>query len=174
MKILITSGSWNAALVVMKSLAKRGCQIYLLDSDSYCAGFRSRHCSGGIVTPRESDRAGYIDALIKIIDNSKGLASGKIYNIGNPRNNFSIKELAEMMLDLAPNYHHFKENAPKIRIVSITSNAYYGEGYQDMQNRSPHIDNTMQDLDWEPKVTLREALHGTFEAYVEELKKTGK
>ncbi len=31
-----------------------------------------------------------IDALMKIIDNPRGVASGKIYNIGNPRNNYSI------------------------------------------------------------------------------------
>ena len=37
-----------------------------------------------------------IDALMKIIDNPEGVASGKIYNIGNPRNNYSVKELAAM------------------------------------------------------------------------------
>ena len=42
-----------------------------------------------------------IDALMKIIDNPQGIATGKIYNIGNPKNNFSVKDLAQMMLDLA-------------------------------------------------------------------------
>ena len=42
-----------------------------------------------------------IDALMKIIENRDGVASGKIYNIGNPKNNFSVRELAEMMLELA-------------------------------------------------------------------------
>ncbi len=45
----------------------------------------------------------YIDdgiaALMKIIANDGGVASGKIYNIGNPANNFSVRELATMMLD---------------------------------------------------------------------------
>ncbi len=42
-----------------------------------------------------------IDALMKIIENSDGIATGKIYNVGNPRNNFSVRELAQMMIDLA-------------------------------------------------------------------------
>src|ERR1017187_10119443 len=42
-----------------------------------------------------------IDALLKIIDNPAGVASGQIYNIGNPKNNYSVRELAEMMLALA-------------------------------------------------------------------------
>ena len=40
----------------------------------------------------------YIDdgiaALMKIIANEDGIATGKIYNIGNPANNFSVRELA--------------------------------------------------------------------------------
>ena len=35
-----------------------------------------------------------IDALLKIIANDGGIASGKIYNIGNPANNYSVRELA--------------------------------------------------------------------------------
>ena len=33
-----------------------------------------------------------ISALMKIIDNPGGIASGKIYNIGNPANNYSVRE----------------------------------------------------------------------------------
>src|SRR6476620_3248050 len=42
-----------------------------------------------------------VDALMRIIANKDGVASGKIYNIGNPVNNYSIRELATMMLQLA-------------------------------------------------------------------------
>jgi len=45
-----------------------------------------------------------INALIKIIANDGGIASGKIYNIGNPDNNYSVRDLARMMLDLALTY----------------------------------------------------------------------
>src|SRR5574340_1421025 len=40
-----------------------------------------------------------IDALMKIIANAGGVASGKIYNIGNPANNLSVRELARVMVE---------------------------------------------------------------------------
>jgi nucleoside-diphosphate-sugar epimerase len=105
-----------------------------------------------------------IDALIKIIDNRKGIASGNIYNIGNPKNNFSIKELAEMMLTLAKSYPEYG-NAKKVKLIQTTSQAYYGKGYQDVQNRVPKIDNTCRDLEWRPRITMNKALKLIFDAY---------
>lgn len=110
-----------------------------------------------------------IDALIKIIENKNNIASGKIYNIGNPKNNHSIVEVAEMMLALAPSYPYFRECIKDVRIVGVTSNKHYGEGYQDMINRTPYIRNTQRDLGWKPKVNLRQALKETLAAYVDEL-----
>ena len=46
-----------------------------------------------------------------------------------------------------------------------TAEAYYGKGYQDVENRTPKIDNTKTDLGWAPKVRMREALAQIFEAY---------
>ena len=110
-----------------------------------------------------------LDALLKIIENPGGIATGKIYNIGNPGNNHSIKELAEMVLAMAPAYPYFRENAGKVKIVSVPSGEHYGEGYQDVQNRIPHIENTKKELDWMPRVSMREALERTYKAYIEYL-----
>jgi len=111
----------------------------------------------------------YIDdgiaALMKIIANDGGVAGGKIYNIGNPRNNYSVRELARMMLDLALTYPEYRESAAKVKLVETTADAYYGEGYQDVQNRVPKIDNTCADLDWQPIVTMAESLRHIFDAY---------
>ncbi len=106
-----------------------------------------------------------IDALVKIIANKNGVASGKIYNIGNPKNNFSIKDLAEMMLSLAKTYPEYAKKAQKVRLVETTAQAYYGKGYQDVQNRVPKIDLTCRDLDWKPQVTMKRALKLIFDAY---------
>jgi nucleoside-diphosphate-sugar epimerase len=106
-----------------------------------------------------------IDALMKIIENRNGIASGKIYNVGNPRNNLSIKQLAEMMLKLAIKYPEYEQQARKVRIVKTTSGEYYGKGYQDMQNRVPHIANTTRDLDWRPKVGMKDAVTRVLESY---------
>ena len=54
-----------------------------------------------------------IDALMKIIENPDGIANGKIYNIGNPRNNYSVKHLAQMMLKLALTYPEYSRSAKK-------------------------------------------------------------
>lgn len=106
-----------------------------------------------------------ISALMKIIDNKDGVASGQIYNIGNPDNNHSIRDLATMMLDLAKQYPEYSDSAAKVNIVETTSAAYYGKGYQDVQNRVPKIDNTMHDLDWKPEYTMEQALEHVFDAY---------
>jgi len=111
----------------------------------------------------------YIDdgiaALMKIIANRDGIASGKIYNIGNPANNWSVRELAERMLELARRYPEYSENAARVTLLDTTADAYYGRGYQDVQNRVPKIDNTCADLDWKPVVTMEDALTRIFDAY---------
>jgi nucleoside-diphosphate-sugar epimerase len=106
-----------------------------------------------------------IDALMKIIENPGRVASGKIYNIGNPRNNLSIRQLARLMVDLALTYPEYRESARKVRLVTTSSEKYYGKGYQDMQNRVPQIDRTWRDLRWKPSVGLREAIKQIYEAY---------
>ncbi|MDA8329252.1 MAG: bifunctional UDP-4-keto-pentose/UDP-xylose synthase [Betaproteobacteria bacterium] len=106
-----------------------------------------------------------ISAMMKIIDNVDGIASGKIYNIGNPHNNHSIRDLAHMMLKLASQFPEYRDSAAKVNIVETTADAYYGKGYQDVQNRVPKIDNTMQELDWKPEYTMAQALEQVFEAY---------
>jgi nucleoside-diphosphate-sugar epimerase len=106
-----------------------------------------------------------IDALVKIIANTGGIASGKVYNIGNPRNNFSVRALAEMMVELALEYPEYRPSARKVRIKRTTAERYYGSGYQDVQNRVPKITATQRELEWTPRVGMREALRFIFEAY---------
>jgi nucleoside-diphosphate-sugar epimerase len=111
----------------------------------------------------------YIDdgiaALMKIIDNRGGIATGKIYNIGNPANNYSVRDLAHMMLALARQYPEYRESAAAVTIVETTAAEYYGAGYQDVQNRVPKIDNARADLDWSPTVGMDDALRRIFDAY---------
>jgi nucleoside-diphosphate-sugar epimerase len=106
-----------------------------------------------------------IDALMKIIENPAGIATGRIYNIGNPANNYSVRELATMMLDLAKSYPEYRDSAAKVKIVEVSSGDYYGEGYQDVQNRVPMIENTIEDLGWSPKVDMATALERIFDSY---------
>lgn len=106
-----------------------------------------------------------VDALMKIIANENGVASGKIYNIGNPVNNFSIRDLAGMMLKLAAEYPEYAESAKQVQLVETTSAAYYGKGYQDVQNRVPKITNTCEELNWKPTTSMPDTLRNIFDAY---------
>ncbi|MGI4848701.1 MAG: bifunctional UDP-4-keto-pentose/UDP-xylose synthase [Janthinobacterium lividum] len=106
-----------------------------------------------------------VDALMAIIANEGGVASGKIYNIGNPVNNYSIRELATMMLKLAAEYPEYAQAAKAVQLVETTSASYYGKGYQGVQNRVPKIENTCADLAWQPRTTMADALRHIFDAY---------
>jgi nucleoside-diphosphate-sugar epimerase len=106
-----------------------------------------------------------IEALMQILHNPRGVADGRIYNIGNPANNCSVKELAQLLLELAAGIPEYREAASRVKLVETTSGRYYGEGYQDVQNRTPNVDGTREDLDWAPRVPLREALARILESY---------
>ena len=106
-----------------------------------------------------------IDALMKILHNTNDIANGKIFNIGNPKNNHSVRELASMMLEIACSIPEYAKTAQQVKIIETTSGAYYGEGYQDVQNRVPAIDNTVSELHWQPSTNMQDALKHIFEAY---------
>jgi nucleoside-diphosphate-sugar epimerase len=115
----------------------------------------------------------YVDdaivALTAIIANPNNIATRKIYNIGNPQANHSIRTLAEKMLALAAHYPVFAEGAKKTKIEVVSSDAYYGKGYQDVQHRVPNIDATVRELHWSPKIDLDGALTRVFDAYAAQL-----
>ena len=134
----------------------RGEDVRLVD------GGRQRRCFTGI-----SDG---IDALMKIIENRNGCASGKIYNIGNPANSLSVRELAQQMLQIAAGYQEYRVNAAKVRLIDVSAADYYGRGYQDVEHRVPKIENTQADLEWSPQVGMQEALRQIFEAYRHEMR----
>ena len=110
-----------------------------------------------------------INALMGIISNRGRVASGKIYNIGNPENDLSVRELAQLMLEIALEFPEYYTGAKQVELVEVDAMSYYGEGYQDIQTRVPWIENTSRELDWQPRVDLRTALTLVFEAYRHEV-----
>jgi nucleoside-diphosphate-sugar epimerase len=99
-----------------------------------------------------------INALIKIIKNENNCSDQQIFNIGNPYNELSIKELAYLIVDLAKGYNKLKELAEKTEICVANSSEYYGKSYQDVQRRVPYIKKTEQILNWKPKIGIRDCL----------------
>ena len=120
---------------------------------------------GGAQKRAFADISDGISALMRIIENKDGVANGKIFNIGNPGNIHSVRELAEMMLKMAAEYPEYAEEARKTQIVETSSGEFYGKGYQDVQHRVPKIDNTISELEWKPELTMEQSLRRIFEAY---------
>ena len=110
-----------------------------------------------------------VDCLMRIIDNKGGVASGKIYNIGNPKNNVSIRELAEMLLGQALKIREYRASARRVRLRSVKAETFFGVGYQDIQFRVPSIANARRDLRWSPKVNMDTSLRLILEAYRKQL-----
>lgn len=106
-----------------------------------------------------------IDCLKRIIENPGGIASGKIYNVGNPRNDLSVRELAELMLETARSIEAYAEPAKRVRLVEVSSEKYYGAGYQDVRSRVPYIRNTTDELGWTPAVDMPTAVRSILESY---------
>jgi nucleoside-diphosphate-sugar epimerase len=120
---------------------------------------------GGAQKRAFADISDGVSALMRILANEGGVASGRIFNIGNPANVYSVRELAEMMLTMAVDYPEYAEMARRSRIVETSSGQFYGKGYQDVQNRQPRIDDTMRTLGWAPQVDMPTALRRIFESY---------
>jgi nucleoside-diphosphate-sugar epimerase len=99
-----------------------------------------------------------INALIKIIELSQSEAKGRIFNIGNPGNNFSIKELAEMVVDAVKQYPEYAERAKSCKIINVDPVEHFGAGYQDLAFRVPSIEQARKYLQWQPSIGLQESI----------------
>jgi nucleoside-diphosphate-sugar epimerase len=128
---------------------------------------------GGTQRRSFTDISDGIGALMQIIANPGGRASGQIYNIGNPANDLSVRELATLMLEIAREIPTYRARAEGVSLVEVPSSTYYGKGYEDIQTRVPWIDNTRADLGWEPRVGIRDALRNIFDAYSDEVAAAG-
>jgi nucleoside-diphosphate-sugar epimerase len=106
-----------------------------------------------------------IEALMKIIDNKDGKASGQIYNIGNPVNNYSIRDLAAMMLKLAAEYPGIRGRRGqgadrRDQLGRLLRRRLPGRAEPRAEDRE-HAN----DLDWAPTTSMADALRHIFDAY---------
>jgi nucleoside-diphosphate-sugar epimerase len=107
-----------------------------------------------------------IDCLMAILENRDGAADNGIFNIGNPANDVSIRELAERLVRAVGTYPGFESLAANARIIPVESRAYYGEGYQDIMTRVPSIRRAGEKLGWHPKIGFDEAIRLTLDFYL--------
>ncbi len=108
-----------------------------------------------------------IEGLIAIIENREDKADGEIFNIGNPGNNYSIRELAERLVEEMKKFPPYRERAEKAEFEIISADAYYGKTYDDMQNRLPSVEKMEKLLGWKPTTGMSELLNRTVAWYAE-------
>lgn len=114
-----------------------------------------------------------VEALFRIIENKNGICTGKIINIGNPDNEASIREMAEMLVKKFDEHPMRGQFPPFAGFVVVESGAFYGKGYQDVQHRVPSIRNAKRYLDWEPRIPLEESIAKTLDFFLREAVKSG-
>lgn len=114
-----------------------------------------------------------IECLFRIIENKNGSCDGQIINVGNPENEASIRELAEMLVKKFHKHPLHKKFPPFAGFREIESKSYYGSGYQDVQFRKPSIRNAQRILDWTPKIKLDASIEETLDFFLKDAVKSG-
>lgn len=71
LNILITTAHWKSALTAMRSLAKKGHQISLIDVNPNTPTLYSKYCSKKNVCPSEKDKIKYIAFLLNTLKSEK-------------------------------------------------------------------------------------------------------
>ncbi|GAB2929389.1 bifunctional UDP-4-amino-4-deoxy-L-arabinose formyltransferase/UDP-glucuronic acid oxidase ArnA [Hafnia psychrotolerans] len=107
-----------------------------------------------------------IEALFRIIENKENRCDGQIVNIGNPTNEASIRELAEMLLHSFEAHPLRDQFPPFAGFKSVESSSYYGKGYQDVEHRTPSIKNAKRLLNWTPEVSMDKTVDKTLDFFL--------
>ena len=113
-----------------------------------------------------TDVADGVECLYRIIEDKDSNCNGQIINIGNPDNEASIRELAEIIIDkfLA---HDLRDHFPPFAgINEIESQKFYGPGYEDVQFRKPSIRNAYRLLKWQPAIGLAQSVAETLDFFL--------
>lgn len=128
---------------------------------------------GGLQKRCFTDVSDGIEALFRIIENKDLNCDGRIINIGNPENEASIKELAEMLLEKFEKHPLRSKFPPFAGFRILESASYYGAGYQDVQHRKPSIRNARKLLGWNPLVMLNASVEKTLNFFIRESVESG-
>ena len=105
------------------------------------------------------------EALLAILHNNEGKATREIFNIGNPQNNASVKQLAEAVVRIMREFPTLSQAAQRTQFRVISQEDYYQKGYQDTENRVPSIRNIREKLGWTPRTPFEEIIRKTVAYY---------
>ncbi len=129
-----------------------GSPIYLVD------GGRQKRCFLNIDDG--------IECLVRIIENKDNLCNRRIINIGNPNNEISIRQLAEMLISCYEKHPLSHRYPAPAGIKEIQSDHFYGKGYQDCLHRKPNIQTAWETCGWTPKIGVEETINKTLDYFL--------
>ncbi|KAF1882996.1 hypothetical protein Lal_00003178 [Lupinus albus] len=113
-----------------------------------------------------------IEAVLLMIENP-ARANRHIFNVGNPNNEVTVKQLAEMMTQVYSKVSG--EPSLESPTIDVSSKEFYGEGYDDSDKRIPDMTIINKQLGWNPKTSLWDLLESTLtyqhRTYAEAMKK---
>lgn len=103
-----------------------------------------------------------VEAVGLILDRAD-VCQGAILNLGNPRNDVTIRALGRGLADA---YRAHRPEAPPPRFERTDADSFYGEGYDDTAVRVPSIAKATRLLGWRPRRRLAEMLPEIVADYV--------
>ncbi len=102
-------------------------------------------------------------ALATILANPEA-ARNQAFNVGNPNNDLSVRDLAEKMKQL---YEELTGRRSGSELVDVSGEAFYGPGYEDSNRLPPNVEK-LGALGWEPLKNIDDTLRETMIYYLEE------
>ncbi len=105
-------------------------------------GQRRAHRACGRRRPRAGPSPTSMTASVRHEDHREQgrQGDGQIFNIGNPANNCSIKDLADKLIGLFKNHPSYRPERFNPRVEIKKSQTFYGDNYQDINTRVPSIE----------------------------------
>lgn len=92
----------------------------------------------------------------------------QIYNVGNPQNDLTIREVAHLMMEL---YEELTGQRPASQLVDIRGEDFYGVGYEDASRLPPDI-SKLRSLGWSPRHGIRSTFKDAMGYYIHQAGKS--
>jgi UDP-4-amino-4-deoxy-L-arabinose formyltransferase/UDP-glucuronic acid dehydrogenase (UDP-4-keto-hexauronic acid decarboxylating) len=109
-----------------------------------------------------------IECLFRIIEDERDCCNGRIFNIGNPVSECSMKELADILREKFSSHTLRSHFPPEGGLRYIEAFSFYGSGYQDVEHRRPSIRQARNLLGWEPRVPFAQSVENTLDFFLKD------
>jgi UDP-apiose/xylose synthase len=106
-----------------------------------------------------------VDAVMAMIE-KPGPAERQVFNVGNPANELTIRELARRMAALHDELGPLAGAPRSAGLFAVSGKEFYGPGYEDSDRRIPDIAKAQEKLGWQPRTGIEQTLRATVGAFI--------